>query len=139
MLVAPLRFACSAPARTQTPLWVRPSARLFGWHQVNQQRKESTMTSNTPSTPNRPYSTIRDGGLKATLWQRQGEKGSFYTVELSRTYTDADGKFHDSHSYSGSELLRIARLADIAYGEILIAKGLHPEPEANVTNPGDSQ
>ncbi|MEL7167754.1 MAG: hypothetical protein AAGN64_00250 [Bacteroidota bacterium] len=90
------------------------------------------MTNTTNPTPNRPIDTIRDGSLKATLWQRQGEKGPFYTVELSRTYTDADGKFHDSHSFSGTELLRIARLADIAYSEILVAKGKHPEPGANV-------
>ena len=72
------------------------------------------------TTNDKPIDTIRDGSLKATIWKRFGEKGNFYTVELSRTYTDEQGKYHDSHSYSGSELLRIARLANIAYDEIAI-------------------
>ncbi len=72
------------------------------------------------TTNDKPIDTIRDGSLKATIWKRFGEKGNFYTVELSRTYTDEQGKYHDSHSYSGSEPLRIARLANIAYDEIAI-------------------
>ena len=108
-----------------------------GVHHVNQQRKEQDDDESTHCfpPPNRPYGTLRDGGLKATLWQRTGEKGPFYTVELSRTYTDADGKFRDGHSYTGSELLRIARLAEIDYSETLVAKGLHPPTGGNITNP----
>ena len=74
----------------------------------------------TTTPDDQPIDTIRDGSLKATIWKRFGEKGTFYTVELSRTYTDEQGKYHDSHSYSGSEPLRIARLANIAYDEIAI-------------------
>ena len=47
-----------------------------------------------------------------------GEKGNFYSVDFSRTYQDEQGNYHDSHSFSGSELLRIARLANLAYDEI---------------------
>lgn len=71
-------------------------------------------------TNDKPIDTIRDGSLKATIWKRLGEKGNFYTVEFSRTYTDEQGNYQDSHSFSASEPLRIARLAHIAYDEIAI-------------------
>ena len=73
------------------------------------------------STPNnKPVDTIRDRELKATIWERLGEKGTFYIVEISRTYKDEEGNYKTSHSYSQDQLLRVARLADIAYNEIAI-------------------
>ena len=67
----------------------------------------------------KPLDTIRDGALKATIWNNLGEKGPFYSVELSRTYRSEDGAYHVSSRFAGAELLRIARLAEIAYEEIL--------------------
>ena len=71
---------------------------------------------------NKPIETIRDGSLKATIWERQGEKGPFYSVEITRSYRDQNGAWHDSNSFIGDELLRIARLATIAYDETLILR-----------------
>lgn len=70
----------------------------------------------TQKTNSKPIETIRDGALKASIWKNQGEKGPFYSVRITRTYTDDQGNYHDSDSFSGSELLRVARLADQAYG-----------------------
>lgn len=64
---------------------------------------------------NKPTATLRDGNLKATIWKRTGEEGSFYSVQLTRSYTDEAGQWHDTSSFIGTELLRIARLADRAY------------------------
>ena len=44
---------------------------------------------------NQPADTIRDGSIKATIWANFGEKGTFYTVEISRTYKD------DQDNYQG--------------------------------------
>lgn len=63
----------------------------------------------------KPVDTLRDGALKATVWRNEGENGSFFTTTLSRTYTDERGDFHESNSFSGSELLRVAELARTAY------------------------
>lgn len=68
---------------------------------------------------NQPIDTIREGSLKATIWKNAGDNGDFYSVEISRTYKQGE-TFKDSHSFSGSELLRVARLAHIAYDEIAI-------------------
>ncbi|MEE9391200.1 MAG: hypothetical protein V3W41_01710 [Planctomycetota bacterium] len=67
---------------------------------------------------NKPIDTLRDGSLKATIWSNFGEKGAFYTVSLTRTYKDDGGNYHDSDSFSGSELLRIAHLATRAYDRV---------------------
>ncbi len=67
---------------------------------------------------NKPIDTLRDGNLKATIWSNFGEKGTFYTVNLTRTYKDDADKYHDSDSFSGSELLRVAHLATSAYDRV---------------------
>lgn len=59
---------------------------------------------------NKPALTIRDRNLKVTIWKNSGEKGDFYTVQFTRSYRDDQGNYHDSDSYSGSELLRVSRL-----------------------------
>lgn len=69
----------------------------------------------TQETNNRPVDTLRDGALKAAIFENQGEKGPFYSVKITRTYTDSKGDFRDSTSFSGSELLRVAHLAAKAY------------------------
>lgn len=73
---------------------------------------------NTKNT--KPVDTLRDGSLKATIWKNEGENGPRYSVNLTRTWRDEQGNYHDSDSFSGNELLRIARLANIAYDEIAI-------------------
>jgi len=66
---------------------------------------------------NPPAETIRDGALKATIWRNFGENGTFYSVELSRTYKQGD-VYKDSHSFTGTEPIQIARLAHLAYTRI---------------------
>lgn len=63
----------------------------------------------------KPIDTLRDGSLKATIWKRESERGSFYSVNFSRFYRDDEGSYHDADSFSGPELLRLAHLAAKAY------------------------
>ena len=71
---------------------------------------------------NKPIDTLRDGAIKATIWKNPikngAEQGVFYSVDFSRTYRDEAGNYHDSHSFSGTEPLQIARLATVAYDRI---------------------
>ena len=64
---------------------------------------------------NTPESTIRDGNIKATIWKNFGDSGNFYTVTLARSFKNEAGDWKETSSFSGSQLLRIARLADRAY------------------------
>lgn len=79
-----------------------------------------TTTTNTNSTgSNKPLATVRDGAIKATIWTNPTDKGGVrFSVELSRSYTDAQGKWHDTHYFGRNELLRVAHLAGKAYDAI---------------------
>ncbi len=73
----------------------------------------------------KPFQSIRDGALKATIWRNESEEGKrFYSVEFSRTYTDQEGNYHDSSSFSGAELLRVGFLAQKAYDVISEARSV---------------
>ncbi|MEL7030206.1 MAG: hypothetical protein AAGL49_13605, partial [Pseudomonadota bacterium] len=53
--------------------------------------------------------------LKASIWRNEGENGPYYSTTLARSYKDAEGKYHDTQSFSGSELLRVSELSRQAY------------------------
>lgn len=73
----------------------------------------------TTKNPNLPTATIRDGAIKATIWSNPGKDGGTrYSIDVSRSYTDAEGNWKDSHHFSPTELLRVARLAGMAYDQI---------------------
>ena len=79
-----------------------------------------------------PVNTLRDGACKATIWANTTEKGVIHSVSLARTFKGADEQLHDSNSFSGTELLRIARLATKAYDDIVVLRAEHdsePNPE----------
>ena len=71
------------------------------------------------STNEKPILTIRDGALKATIWVNRTDDGkTFHSVTFGRTFTDGNGNAKTANSFSGSDLLKIARLADKAYDHI---------------------
>lgn len=88
---------------------------------------------------NQPADTLRDGALKATIWQNFGDNGNFYSVEFSRTYTDQQGNFRDSHSLSGSEPLQLARLAHKAYDRIAELRGADRDAAGEQAGPNDGR
>ncbi|MGR3783435.1 MAG: hypothetical protein ACU0DT_19480 [Albimonas sp.] len=67
---------------------------------------------------NAPIQTLRDGRLKAAIWQNDSDKGPFHTVTLTRIYEDSAGKLQESASFSANELLRVAELARESHGVI---------------------
>lgn len=102
-VAAALRLRLSAP----NPCTRRLKPRLL--------LTSSTANEREQTIANQPKETLRDGRLKAAIRKNEGEKGAFFSVTLTRTYKEDAGNFHDSDSFSGSELLRIARLATRAY------------------------
>ena len=71
-----------------------------------------------PNPKTGPVDVIRDGALKATIWENDSENGVYFSTVLARTYEDADGRLRDTHSFNGSELLRISELARRAYENV---------------------
>lgn len=62
----------------------------------------------------KPVQTVRIYPVEAAIWKNESEKGAFYSVTFSRTYKDANG-YHSSDSFSGSDLLLLAKVADLAH------------------------
>lgn len=83
-----------------------------------QQTQQSSILPDEQSEANKPVSVLRDGNLKATTWRNEGENGPYYSTTFSRTWKDEGGKYQDSQSFSGSELLRLSELAREVYGDV---------------------
>lgn len=69
------------------------------------------------STNNAPVMVIRDGALKASIWENEGENGSYLTTTFARTYTK-DGETKDTNSFGRNDLLALSELARRAYGKV---------------------
>jgi len=71
------------------------------------------------STHEKPILTIRDGALKASIWANRTDDGkTFHSVTFGRTFTDANNVAKSASSFSGGDILKLARLADKAYDRI---------------------
>ncbi|EDP64946.1 hypothetical protein BAL199_21359 [alpha proteobacterium BAL199] len=62
-----------------------------------------------------PVDVIRDSNLKASIWRNEADKGPFFATTFARTYKDEDGQYRDTHSFVGSDLLKLSELARAAY------------------------
>ena len=65
---------------------------------------------------NTPAHKIRLGLITATIWQND----SFHSVDLARSYKNADGQWQSTTSFAQSDLLNLAKCAERA--EIWIAR-----------------
>jgi len=79
---------------------------------------------------NKPIKSLRDGSLKAVIWENQREGKIYRTVDLYRTYKDkGDSQLKDISNYSGAELLRISRLANKAYDTLIYYRELDKQTQ----------
>ncbi|WP_322867735.1 hypothetical protein U5922_016890 [Aquicoccus sp. G2-2] len=66
-----------------------------------------------------PSHKVRLGLITATIWDNNG----FYSVDMSRSYKDANGDWQSTASYAHNDLLNVAKCAERA--EIWIARQAH--------------
>lgn len=67
---------------------------------------------------NAPIDVLRDGALRAAIFKNERENGVNYSIEPGRLYTDAEGQYRESKTFSGSEPLRLAKLMEKAYERV---------------------
>lgn len=65
-----------------------------------------------------PVTTLRDGSVKASVWENEGKNGSFHSVTFARTYRDKNGEYADAHRFSGTDLLKLSKLAEQSYDTV---------------------
>jgi hypothetical protein len=67
---------------------------------------------------NQPVCTLRDGRIKVSVWQNDGNgnnKKPFYSATVTKSYQDGDGKWQETHSLTGNEMVRASELLNRAY------------------------
>jgi hypothetical protein len=65
-----------------------------------------------------PAHKIRIGALQATIWRNQGEKGNWYSVQLTRGYKTDDG-WRETDYLGYDDLLAAGKLLDMAHTWIM--------------------
>jgi hypothetical protein len=70
------------------------------------------------SDAKKPASKISLYPVTAAIWRNEGPKGAFYSATFERSYKNKEGKYESSSSFSGSDLLILAKVADLAHTEI---------------------
>ena len=78
-----------------------------------------------------PAAKINLHPVSAAIWRNENQKGTLYSVTFERSYKDDDGKWHRSGSFNASDLLLLAKVADLAHSEIykLRAGDRNQQPE----------
>jgi hypothetical protein len=49
---------------------------------------------------NNPFRIKAGRGVVAKLWKNNNKNGEWYNITITRVYTDDEGEFHDSDSFS---------------------------------------
>jgi hypothetical protein len=71
-----------------------------------------------PVKGERPVHEIRSGRIRAAIWKNQTVGGPLLTATFERLYRTESGEWRSSHSYSASELLELARVAENVHAYI---------------------
>lgn len=81
-----------------------------------------------------PVATLRDGNLKAAIWEHQHEEAMLYNVTFSRSYLDDEGNWQDSWSFGLRDLLGLGKLAVAAHSTIRELMSRQPQPAAEASD-----
>jgi hypothetical protein len=65
-----------------------------------------------------PAHKLRNGVLQVTIWRNHGEKGNWYSVNLSRSYKVDEG-WRETDALGQDDLLSAAKLLDMAHTWIM--------------------
>jgi len=72
------------------------------------------------TTKNQPIMHVTCYPVFAAIWRNKNEKGeAFYSATFERKYKDKAGKYRSGGNFSASDLLLLAKAADLAHTEII--------------------
>jgi len=84
----------------------------------------------------KPIDVVHDRAIKGSIWRNESEKGTYYTVTLSKTYKTNEGEYRDTHSIHENDFLRGAEVLRKAHERVInirreaaLAKGPEIEPK----------
>jgi hypothetical protein len=56
--------------------------------------------------------------ITATIWLNENGGKSYYSATIERSYKDEVGKWKNTNTFNASDLLVVAKIADMAHTEI---------------------
>lgn len=62
-----------------------------------------------------PVQKFREGSVQVAVWQNESRNGDFYSLTFQRSYTDAEGAWHNATSFPLSALYSLAVATVRAY------------------------
>ena len=71
----------------------------------------------------KPVAELRLGAVKAAIWKNETAHGARFSVSFERLYRDGEA-WRSSASFSGDDLLVLAKVADLAHTKIHDLKGV---------------
>ena len=80
----------------------------------------ATATEERESKAKAPSHKIRVGSTVATIWPNESDNGrTFYSTSVVRVYKNDHDEYVESNSYLESQLLELAKAADLAHSWII--------------------
>jgi hypothetical protein len=70
------------------------------------------------SDNNRPSGKIHLRPISASIWRKETEKSVLYSVTFEKSYKDSSGNWQNTSSFSESDLLLVAKAANLAHDKI---------------------
>jgi hypothetical protein len=71
------------------------------------------------SDTKKPASKVTLFPVTAAVWRNEAKGKAFYSVTFERSYKDDAGNWKSSSSFSESDLLLLAKVADQAHSEVV--------------------
>lgn len=72
------------------------------------------------SNNSKPVARVKIYPVEAAIWKNDGGKGdAFYSVTFQRSYKDDAGEYQNTQGFNASDLLIVAKVADLAHTQIL--------------------
>jgi hypothetical protein len=79
-------------------------------------------------TPKPPVHEVTLGRVRAAVWENLHERGTSYSVTLSRLYKDKEsGEWRDSDSFGRDDLPLVAKVSDLAHTWIFQQRAAKPD------------
>lgn len=84
------------------------------------------------TTKQPPVHEIKLGRVRAAVWSKATDKGTFYSVTVARLYKDdKTSQWADSSSFDRDDLPLVAKVADMAHTWIYQQKAAKPDATAS--------
>jgi len=66
----------------------------------------------------KPVQTLREGRVRASIWENESKNGPFLSVTFDRTYKEGE-EFKSSYSFSYSDLLNFTKVVAKVSAEMI--------------------